>query len=160
MEDHEVQSKAQCHGTQQNRVDPWGHHYKRLIFRQAVDSITHFNGDQNGQGHGHGFRSLENIAAQALELFGFIWTLQEMRELVVAHLGSGGVVQEPVGGATDSGETNIDTNGHIAEKQPGCNQSLLGGPENNSIKILLSEIVMYKDDFFPCFEGCNRFHQS
>merc|ERR1719483_896572 len=52
----------------------------------------------------------------------------KVRELVPAHLGSGGVIQKPIGGATDSGNTDVDTNHHVTEKQPLCDQSLFGGP--------------------------------
>ena len=76
---------------------------------------------------------LENVAAEALEFFGFCGALQEVRELGVAHLGSGGVIQEPIGGATNSGNTDVDTDGHVTEKQPLCDQSLFGGPEKKNI---------------------------
>ena len=77
---------------------------------------------------------LENVAAKALEFFGFSGALQEVRELVVAHLGSGGVIQEPIGGATDSGNTDVNTDGHVTEKQPLCDQSLFRGPEKKTFE--------------------------
>ena len=123
-----MKAEAESHGTDQEGVDPWRHNSQRLILRQAVDSVAHLNGNQNRQSHSHRFRSLENIAANSLEFFRLGGALQKVRNLVVAKLGSSGVVEEPVGGATDGSETDIDTNGHVTEKQPGGDQSLFGGP--------------------------------
>ena len=131
MQDDKVQAKAEGHGAEQEGVDPWRHNHQRLVLRQGVDSIAHLNGDQDGKSESHRFRSLENVAAETLEFLGFGGALEEMAELVIVHLGSGGVVEEPVGSSTDGGETNIDTNGHVTEKQPGGDQSLLRGPKND-----------------------------
>ena len=50
-------------------------------------------------------------------------------ELVVAHLGSNGIKQKPLGSASDSGIFYVDTNGHVTEKQPECDQSLFREPK-------------------------------
>merc|ERR1712012_894571 len=109
VQNDKVQAEAESHGAKQKWVDPWGHNQQRLVFRQGIDGVAHLNGDQDGKSESHGFGSLENVAAQTLEFFGFSGALEEMAELVVVHLGSGGVVQEPVGSSTDGGETNINT---------------------------------------------------
>ena len=49
-----------------------------------------------------------------------------MWQLVVAHLRSGGVVQEPVGSTADGGETDIGSDNHVTEKQPRSDQGLFG----------------------------------
>ena len=134
MQNDKVQAEAESHGAKQEWVDPWRHNQQRLVFRQGIDGVAHLNGDQDGKSESHGFGSLENVAAQTLEFFGFGGALEEMAELVVVHLGSGGVVQEPVGSSTDGGETNINTNGHVTEKQPGGDQSLFRGPKMIKIK--------------------------
>ncbi len=51
--------------------------------------------------------------------------LEEVGDLVVAELRSGGVVQEPVGGSSDGGGTNVQTDNHVTEEQPGGDQSFL-----------------------------------
>ena len=50
-------------------------------------------------------------------------------ELVVAHLGFGGIKQKQVDSATDSGIFYVDTNGHVMEKQPACDQSIFREPK-------------------------------
>ena len=124
-----MQSKAKSHGAEQEGIDPWRHNNQRLVLRQAVDGVAHLDGDQDRKSHGHRFGSLENVAAETLEFLGLGGALEEMGQLVVVHLGSSGVVEEPVGGSTDGSETDIDTDGHVAEKQPGSDQSLLRGPK-------------------------------
>lgn len=44
-----------------------------------VESITHFNGDQHRQGHGHGRRSLKDFTADASKVLVLIVALHEMR---------------------------------------------------------------------------------
>ena len=70
-----MQSEAQAHGGQQDGVDPWGHQGQGLVLGQAVDGVTHLDGDKDGQGHGHGLGGLENVAAKSLELLGFAGAL-------------------------------------------------------------------------------------
>ena len=145
MQNDKVQAEAESHGAKQEWVDPWGHNQQRLVFRQGIDGVAHLNGDQDGKSESHGFGSLENVAAQTLEFFGFGGALEEMAELGVVHLGSGGVVQEPVGSSTDGGETNINTNGHVTEKQPGGDQSLFRGPKMIKIKNQKNVQIVNKD---------------
>ena len=71
-----------------------------------------------------------------------------MRQLIVVHLGSGGVVQEPVGSTANGGETDIDTDGHVTEKQPGGDQSLFRGPKIQFEIILKFEIEMALRAFY------------
>ena len=73
VEDHKVKTKAQSHGAEQKWVNPWGHGDQGLIFGQAVDSVAHLDGNKDGQGHGHWFGSLENVATETFEFFGFGW---------------------------------------------------------------------------------------
>ena len=49
-------------------------------------------------------------------------------KLPEGHLGTGGVQEEPVGRGTNGGSTNIDTNDHVSEEQPGSDEGLVGSP--------------------------------
>jgi len=62
-----VESHRQGHGSNQEHVDPWGHHDERLIFRQAVHGVQHLNADKDGQCHSHWVRIMENVAIDSLE---------------------------------------------------------------------------------------------
>ena len=121
-----METERQAHGSNQEGVDPWLHHQQGLVLRQGVKSVAHLNGDQDGQGHGHGFVSLEQVAGDALELLGLAVALEEVGQLPVVDLGSGGIVQEPVSGSSDRGGTNVSSDGHVTEEQPGGDQSFGG----------------------------------
>ena len=51
--------------------------------------------------------------------------LEEVGQLVVVHLGAGRVVHEPVGGSSDGGGADVESDGHVAEEQPGGDESFL-----------------------------------
>ena len=53
--------------------------------------------------------------------------LEEVRQLPVVNLGSGGIVEEPVSSSTDGSAADVETDGHVAEEEPGGDKSLLGG---------------------------------
>jgi hypothetical protein len=78
VENDEVESHGQGHGTDQEQVGPWRHSDQRLIFRQAVHGVQHFNADKDGQSHGHWMRIMENVAIDSLEDFAVWGTLQVM----------------------------------------------------------------------------------
>lgn len=64
-----MEREGQAHGHDQVDVDPWGHDDEGLVLRDGVQGIGHLNGDQDGEGHGHGFWGLEDFARDSLEVF-------------------------------------------------------------------------------------------
>lgn len=66
VEDHEVQSHGQADGGDEPNVRPRRHHQHRLVLRQAVEGVQHFNGDQHGESHGHRVGIVEDAAIDTL----------------------------------------------------------------------------------------------
>merc|ERR550539_1534517 len=90
--------------------------------------VGHLDGDKDRQSHGHGLRRLENFTGDALEAFWRSVALHVVGELPEGHLGTGGVQEEPVGGGTNGSSTDISTNDHVSEEQPGSDEGLVGSP--------------------------------
>lgn len=111
VQDHEVEGEGQGHGHQQPDVAPWRHKNKGLVLRDGVQCVGHLNGDEDGQSHGHGLRSMENLAGDALEVLWVRVAGHVVGQLPEGHLGAGRVVQEPVGSTANGGSTDIGTNG-------------------------------------------------
>ena len=55
----------------------------------------------------------ENFARDSLEVLGRSVAAHVVGQLVVGHLGSSGVVHEPVGGAADSRHADVDADSHV-----------------------------------------------
>ena len=66
VQDHEVQSHGQADGGNKPNVGPRRHHQHRLVLRQAVEGVQHFNGDQDGESHGHRVGIVEDGAIDTL----------------------------------------------------------------------------------------------
>merc|ERR1719402_1786529 len=77
------------------------------------------------ESHGHSLGSLENLAGKSLEVFGGSPARHVVGQLVVRHLGSGGVVDEPVSGSSNGGHADVDSNSHVSEEQPGSDKSFV-----------------------------------
>jgi hypothetical protein len=59
-ENEEVEAEGESHGSEQEGVDPGLHDQQRLVFGKGVEGVAHLDGDQDGEGHSHGFGSLNN----------------------------------------------------------------------------------------------------
>merc|ERR1719222_931280 len=94
----------------------------------ALSVLVHLDGDKDRQSHGHGLGSLENFTRDPLEALGGGVALHVVGQLPEGHLGTGGVQEEPVGGGTNGGSTDISTNDHVSEEQPGSDEGLVGSP--------------------------------
>merc|ERR1711962_796620 len=114
VENEEVEGEGESHGEQQPDVAPGRHDHKRLVLGAGVEGVGHLNGHKDGQSHSHGLRSMENLAGHVVG------------QLPEGHLGAGGVEHEPVGGTSDSGSTDVDTNGHVSEEEPWGDEGLIG----------------------------------
>lgn len=67
VEDHEVEGHRKTDGRNEPNVRPWWHHQHRLVLRQAVQGIQHLDSHQDGQGHRHGVRIVEDAAINILQ---------------------------------------------------------------------------------------------
>jgi len=99
-----------------------------------VEGVAHLNGDQHRQGHGHGARSLKDLAFNAGEVLVLIVALHEVglyggevrllsvpmcvrvcvclsmkgtHKLVVGDAGAGYIIEEPVDSTSNSGSADV-----------------------------------------------------
>ena len=67
VQNDEVERHRQSHGAQQPEVGPGGHHQHRLVLRQAVQSVQHFDRHQHRKSHRHGVGIVEDAAFNSLQ---------------------------------------------------------------------------------------------
>merc|ERR1719273_823685 len=127
VEDQEVEREREGHGEEEPDVDPWGHHDEGLVLGQRVERVGHLDGDEDRQCHGHRLGRLEDLAGDALEVVRLGVAAHVVGQLVVGHLGSSGVVHEPVGGAADSRHADVDADSHVPEEQPWGDEGFVRG---------------------------------
>jgi len=125
VQDDEVETEGKSHGADQPEVGPWGHSNQRLIFRQAVHGVQHFNGDKYRQSHGHWVRVVEDGAINVLEVLIVADALHVMGELVVSQLWAFRRVQEPPGGSTNGSGADVHTDSHVPEEQPSGDETFI-----------------------------------
>ncbi len=76
-----MEGEGKRHGCEEERVDPGRHHQQGLVLRERVDGVGHLDGDQDGEGHAHRLRGLEDLAGDSLELVGLAHAGQPVGEL-------------------------------------------------------------------------------
>lgn len=121
IQNDEMQCHRQGYGRYQKQVCPGRHLQKRLVLRQTVEGIEHFDGDKDGEGHCHRVRIRENGAVHTLKLGGILLAGKMVGQLVVIEAWSVRRSHEPPAGCTDSRSSHITSNGHVAKEEPSRN---------------------------------------
>eukprot|EP00051_Salpingoeca_urceolata_P023105 m.387384 g.387384 ORF g.387384 m.387384 type:complete len:597 (-) comp20066_c2_seq5:2324-4114(-) len=135
VENNKMQGHGQHVGQNEVHVSPWRHGQQALVFADTVQGVEELNGDENRECNGHGAVVLKHVAPDTSKLC----IAREVRvrkilgsarhkvaQLPVRKARAISVGDKPPRSAANSGSTNIQANGHVAEKQPATDELFLG----------------------------------